>query len=310
MSDDNIYMLWGGNGWIGSLLIKQFQAQGKTLIVAKSRLENRQAMEEELELHKPTRVMCAAGLTGRPNVDWCETNQEATIRVNVCGTIALTDLCSTRDIHVTLFATGCIYEYDTEHTIGGKGFTEEETPNYIGSFYSKTKATVEDLLKSYNNICVLRLRMPISNQLLDRNFVTKIAKYHKVVDVPNSMTVLTDMLPLSAAMSKARLCGIYNFCNPGAISHNQVLQIYKEEVDPSFTWENFSLEEQAKILHSGRSNNYLDTSKLEAAAKDLGMRLPDIHTATREALAGAKQALVDAGNFPGGLPKKLGPGNK
>ena len=38
-------------------------------------VRNRQAMEEELELHKPTRVMCAAGLTGRPNVDWCETNQ-------------------------------------------------------------------------------------------------------------------------------------------------------------------------------------------------------------------------------------------
>jgi len=38
-------------------------------------VRNRQAMEEELELHKPTRVLCAAGLTGRPNVDWCETNQ-------------------------------------------------------------------------------------------------------------------------------------------------------------------------------------------------------------------------------------------
>jgi len=211
---------------------------------------------------------------------------------------------------VTLFATGCIYEYDAEHTIGGKGFTEEDTPNYTGSFYSKTKAVVEDLLKSYGNICILRLRMPISNELLDRNFVTKIAKYHKVVDVPNSMTVLTDMLPLSAAMSRARLCGIYNFCNPGAISHNQVLQIYKDEVDESFTWENFSLDEQAKIIAAGRSNNFLDTSKLERAAKDLGVHLPDIHTATRQAMSAAKKILQAAGNYPGGLPKKLGPGNK
>ncbi len=45
-----------------------------------------------------------------------------------------------------------------------------------------------------------------------------------------------------------QLTGIYNFCNPGAISHNQVLTIYREEVDPSFQWENFSIEEQAKIL--------------------------------------------------------------
>lgn len=48
-----------------------------------------------------------------------------------------------------------------------------------------------------------RLRMPISNELTDRNFVTKIARYHRVVDVPNSMTVLTDMLPLSLGMSAA-----------------------------------------------------------------------------------------------------------
>lgn len=51
--------------------------------------------------------------------------------------------------------------------------------------------------------------MPISNELTERNFVTKIARYHRVVDVPNSMTVLTDMLPLSLAMSTAGVC-----CSP------------------------------------------------------------------------------------------------
>lgn len=35
-------------------------------------------------------------------------------------------------------------------------------------------------------------------------------------------------------------------------------------VDPEFTWQNFSLEEQSRILDIGRNNNYLDTSKLEA----------------------------------------------
>ena len=35
-------------------------------------------------------------------------------------------------IHMTLYATGCIYEYDAHHTIGGKGFTEECKPNYTG----------------------------------------------------------------------------------------------------------------------------------------------------------------------------------
>lgn len=75
-------------------------------------------MEEELERIKPTHVIVAAGLTGRPNVDWCETHQEETIRTNVIGTLNIADLCSQRGIHCTIFATGCIFEYDKEHQIG------------------------------------------------------------------------------------------------------------------------------------------------------------------------------------------------
>jgi len=39
----------------------------------------------------------------------------------------------------------------------------------------------------------------------------------------------------------------------------------------------------------------LDTSKLEATAKELNMRLPDIHTAVREAMAAARATLEASG---------------
>ena len=42
--------------------------------------------------------------------------------------------------------------------------------------------------------------------------------------------------------------GTINLTNPGLISHNEILQMYKEIVDPSFTWENFTYEEQMEIL--------------------------------------------------------------
>ena len=45
--------------------------------------------------------------------------------------------------------------------------------------------------------------MPISDDLSPRSFVTKITKYERVVDIPNSMTVLTDLLPISIAMTVA-----------------------------------------------------------------------------------------------------------
>lgn len=39
---------------------------------------------------------------------------------------------------------------------------------------------------------------------------------------------------------------------------------------------NFSLEEQAKILAAGRSNNELDSSKLVEACKQFGIVIPPI----------------------------------
>jgi len=67
-------------------------------------------MAAELDAHKPTRVICAAGLTGRPNVDWCETNQAAVIRVNVCGTLALADVCEQRGTIPTQLVYVCVRE--------------------------------------------------------------------------------------------------------------------------------------------------------------------------------------------------------
>ena len=57
--------------------------------------------------------------------------------------------------------------------------------------------------------------------------------------------------------------GIYNFCNPGAISHNEVLDLYKKHIDPSYVYTNFSLDEQAQILKAGRSNNTLGNFMIE-----------------------------------------------
>ncbi|CDP05404.1 unnamed protein product [Coffea canephora] len=123
---------------------------------------------------------------------------------------------------------------------------------------------VEELLKEYDNVCTLRVRMPISSDLNNpRNFITKIAKYDKVVNIPNSMTVLDELLPISIEMAKRNCKGIWNFTNPGVISHNEILEMYRDYIDPKFKWTNFTLEEQAKVIVAPRSNNEMDASKLK-----------------------------------------------
>jgi hypothetical protein len=123
---------------------------------------------------------------------------------------------------------------------------------------------VEELLKEFDNVCTLRVRMPITSDLQNpRNFITKISRYQKVVNIPNSMTILDELLPISIEMAKRNLRGIWNFTNPGVVSHNEILEMYRQYIDPNFSWKNFTLEEQAKVIIAPRSNNELDASKLQ-----------------------------------------------
>jgi hypothetical protein len=48
--------------------------------------------------------------------------------------------------------------------------------------------------------------------------------------------VLTDLLPVALAMMAAKVTGKFNFTNPGTISHNECLELYKKHVDPTFWW--------------------------------------------------------------------------
>jgi hypothetical protein len=68
-------------------------------------------------------------------------------------------------------------------------------------------------------------------------------------------------------MCDKKVTGTVNLTNPGLISHNEILEMYREIVDKDFKWDNFSIEEQRQILASERSNNFLDTSRLESLYK-------------------------------------------
>ena len=65
------FLLYGKNGWIGGMLIELIKAAGDEVVLGDARLENREAVAAEIDAVKPTRVLNAAGVTGRPNVDWC-----------------------------------------------------------------------------------------------------------------------------------------------------------------------------------------------------------------------------------------------
>lgn len=266
IAQDKILVFGGRTGYIGQRIVNLINNNPEyncIAISANSRLENREDLIKELEEIEPNFIINAAGKTGRPNVDWCEVNKEETIRSNVLGTLNLIDVAYLKGIHVTNFSTGCIYSYDDTHPMySGKGFTEDEEPNFQGSFYSISKIITEKLLLEYSNVLNLRVKMPISYDLHPRSFIGKIIQYKKVINVPNSLCILEDLLPISIKMTLKKYKGNYNFVNPGAISHNEVLELYKKYVKPDFTYENFSIKEHDSILKAKRANCELDVSKL------------------------------------------------
>jgi len=286
-------------------MVDILKEKGIEVLCANSRVQNREDVDKELDEVKPSHVLMSAGITGRPNIDWCETNKPETIRTNVIGTLNVADLCNSKDIHCTVYATGCIFKYDDAHPLGsGIGFTEESRPNFDGSFYSQTKGYMEPMLSCYPNCLILRVRMPISDDLIHRNFVTKIVKYERVVNIPNSMTVLAELLPASLAMATKGLTGVYNFTNPGVISHNEVLDLYKKYIDPTYTYKNFSVEEQAKVIVAARSNNELDTTKLMADMPE-GIVINDIKTACDLCFQRMKVNLTKLGWLPDNMPAEF-----
>ena len=137
------FLVWGGNGWIAGHVKRLLEEQGSQVETTTVRMEDAAAVAKEPEAIRPTHVLNCAGCTGRPNVDWGEDHKAETVRSNVIGTLCLADQCFDRDIHCTVFTTGCIYQYDGAHPIGGPGFTEADAPNFFGSFYSMTKGHVE-----------------------------------------------------------------------------------------------------------------------------------------------------------------------
>nr|GMD21692.1 dTDP-4-dehydrorhamnose reductase [Ipomoea batatas] len=265
------FLIYGKTGMIGGMLGKLCEENGIPFEYGKARLEDRSELVSDMTGVNPTHVFNAAGATGTPNVDWCEFNKVETIRSNVIGALNLADVCEEKGVLLLYFGTGCMFDYDWGHPMGsGLGFTEQDKSNYAGSFYSKTKGMLEDLLGEYNNICILRVRMPLLSDLNHpRNFIKKILGYEKVVNIPNSMTVLDELLPMAIEMAKRNCKGIWNFTNPGVITHNEVLELYKKYVDPGLTWTNFTLEEQRKVLAAPRCNNELNSSKLKLEFPEL-----------------------------------------
>lgn len=266
-----VYLV-GHKGWIGQKYVDLFKKLNIECVYSEWRAESEE-MKVDIVRSKATHVLCCMGRTHGTRdgtkfttIDYLEHPEKLheNINDNLFSPLSLALLCQQRNIHFTYIGTGCIFTYDDKHSVeDGVPFFEENAPNFFGSNYSIVKGFTDMLMKQTKTLN-LRIRMPITDEIHPRNFITKITNYEKICSIKNSMSVLDDLLPISIDMMKENMEGTYNFTNPGAISHNEILEMYRDIVDPTFKWKNFTEEEQNEILLGQRSNNTLSVNKLNS----------------------------------------------
>ena len=136
------------------------------------------------DLHAEDVVVCAAGKTDLP---WCEANAAEAIRINIAEPVKLFRRVIASDAKYIHLSSGCVW--DGPYRADGKAFTPEDPPT-PACLYGWTKAACDSMiLDSFSGrVVILRPRQVYSPVWSPRNTLTKLLKYERLLDTPNSMT--------------------------------------------------------------------------------------------------------------------------
>lgn len=260
-----------GKGYLGQ---RCANAWGEEAELSSVRITSVESALAEIDRVKPDAVLCTIGIKGTPNVDWCETHQRETIEGNVIIPLQVAFACQQRGIYMLHMGSGCIFYGDSTHP--DKAWRENDFGNPLPT-YSRSKWAADLTLSTLPNVGIARIRMPIDHQSNPGNLLEKIAKYPKVIDVENSITVIDDMVNVFYALMQKRAPGIFHVTNPGNIKHREILGLYKEIVDSTHTCEWISNDELVTqgLASKGRSNNFLASERLA----EFGITMRPVHEA-------------------------------
>jgi dTDP-4-dehydrorhamnose reductase len=165
-------------------------------------------------------------------------------------------------------ATGCVFYGKAPH----KGPWNENDYGNPVAVYSKAKFAADLALSALPNVGIARIRMPVDNRPHPANLIDKLAKYEKVVDVENSMTVVEDMIDVFYQLLEKRAEGIFHVTNPGSIKHKEIIALYKKYVNKKHKNEWITEQELVRfgLADKRRSNNFMTSVNL--AKYDIEMR--------------------------------------
>lgn len=238
---------------------------------------NAQHIEDMFNINKPDVIINCIGKTGRPNIDWCENNKEETTSINTALPILLAESCAKHSIHMIQVGSGCVYfgespnimictgvmpPYDKSIKVD-MGWKEIDFAN-PKSYYSKTKYACDLAIGDMLHVTTLRIRMPLSNKDNPRNLINKLKGYSKVIDIPNSITFMDDLVRCIKWSIDGNHTGIFHVVNPQPLTAAQIMREY-QKYKPEHKFEIITENQLDELALAKRSNCILSSQKLREA---------------------------------------------
>lgn len=241
-----------GKGFVGSKLQETLGCD-----ISDKRILSYRDANEEIKKFAPQILINCIGYTGS-NVDECEKDPDRTLFANTYLPFLLAEAALRSNIRLIHISSGCIYHYDY---LKDAPIKESQMPDFFELFYSRSKIYSEQplaMLATKYPVLIIRIRVPLDNRPHPKNILTKLIKYKKVIDLPNSVTYIPDFLLAAQHLIKVNAQGIYNVVLKGALTYPKLLDAYKKYA-PDFTYETIDV----KKLNLVRTNLVLSTEKLE-----------------------------------------------
>lgn len=307
-------LLLGGSGYVGQAFERELERRRLPYLSLSRKQLDYSRFDKLLGFlreKKPSFVLNAAGYTGKPNVDACETARAETLRGNTLLPLTIAQACVATEIPFGHVSSGCIYagahvmakgEWREEKDLtrpefknlvekrpeAVRGYAESDEPNFTFrrppcSFYSGTKALAEEALAGLGQHYIWRLRIPFDEWDNARNYLSKVQRYSKVYDNVNSLSHRGDFARACLDMWERRApFGVYNVTNPGFVTTRQVVAMIREILRPKREFEFWANDEEFYHVaaKTPRSNCVMDTSKLLAA----GIKMRGVEEALLAAL--------------------------
>jgi dTDP-4-dehydrorhamnose reductase len=309
-----VILLLGSTGYVGQEFARELRRRNREFIAPTRKELDYTRFDQLVKLlrdRKPEFLINAAGYTGKPNVDACETARADTLQGNSLFPQMLAHVCALEKIPWGHVSSGCVFA-GAKVTEGASthvekdltqprlhelfvrspekfsGFSENDEPNFSFrsppcSFYSGTKALGEEAIKGVGQSYIWRLRIPFDQFDNSRNYLSKIQNYSKVYENINSLSHRQDFVQACLDLWERRApFGIYNVTNPGAVATSQVVGLIERILKPNRKFEFWASDEEfyRVAAKTPRSNCIMDTSKLLGT----GVKMRQVEEALEQSL--------------------------